>query len=41
MPLTATFEIIGGPNGAVPVVVKLYSVEYPVTPFAPVDCAIK
>jgi len=39
--VATTFEISGGPAGAVPVVVKLNSVEYPVTPFAPVDSAIK
>jgi hypothetical protein len=39
MLLTSTFEITGGPTGAVPVVVKLITVEYPVAPSAPVDCA--
>jgi hypothetical protein len=37
MLLTTTFEIAGGPAGAVPVVVKVITVEDPVAPFAPVD----
>jgi hypothetical protein len=41
MLLTATFEITGGPAGAVPVVVKLYTVELPVLPPAVVDSATK
>jgi cation transporter-like permease len=38
---TDTFEITGGPAGAVPVVVKLIIAELPVAPFAPVDIAWK
>ena len=41
MLLTNTFEITGGPAGAVPIVVKLITAEYPVAPSAPIDCATK
>jgi hypothetical protein len=39
--LTTTLEIAGGSVGAVPVVVNVIVLEYPVAPSAPVDCATK
>jgi hypothetical protein len=41
IPPTSTFEIAGGPAGAVPAVLKVITAEFPVAPFAPVDCATK